>query len=232
MLSYRLISGESLSIPRSFCPKCKKSISPYDLIPVISWFILRGKCRSCKKEISPIYPFIEILSLITFELLIFFVEPQFWPSYFIFFTALLITIRSDLDSMLISRFVTLYLLPVSFIFAYLGYLEISLLESVLASLTGYLVFWIIKKLFYYYRNIEGMGDGDLELAALIGSFLGLYGLFMSIFIGSLTGSVLGLTLIATGYAKRETALPFGIFLSLGAIIFALFKNYLLIFGQI
>lgn len=226
MLSYRLVNDESLSIPRSFCPKCKKTIKPYDLIPVISWVILKGKCRSCHKSISPLYPFIEILTLLVFELLIFFIEPHFWLAYFIFFTALLVTIRSDLESMLISRLATLYLLPVSFSLAALGYLEINILESIFASITGYLTFWVIKKLFFYYRNLEGIGEGDLELAALIGSFLGFYGLFMSIFIGSLAGSILGLTLIATGLAKRETALPFGLFLAIGAIIFALFKNYL------
>ena len=226
MLSYRLISQESLSIPRSFCPKCKKTIKPYDLIPVLSWVILKGKCRNCHKSISPLYPFIELLTLVVFELLIIFVAPHFWFSYFIFFTALLVTIRSDLESMLISRMATLYLLPFSFSLAAFGYLEIGLLESILASVVGYLTFWVIKKLFYYYRNLEGMGDGDLELAALIGSLLGRYGLFMSIFIGSLTGSILGLTLIATKLAKRETALPFGLFLALGAIIFVLFKSYL------
>ncbi len=44
---------------RSFCVRCKKKVSWYDNIPLLSYFILGGKCRHCKKKISIQYPLVE-----------------------------------------------------------------------------------------------------------------------------------------------------------------------------
>src|SRR5262245_65755106 len=67
----RLPERESISIPRSRCPKCKKPISWYDNIPVLSYVLLRGRCRQCKNPISMRYPFVEALTGIAVVLLYF-----------------------------------------------------------------------------------------------------------------------------------------------------------------
>src|SRR5438046_4986437 len=111
MLSYRLIHGVSLG-GRSQCVTCRSTIAAYDLVPVFSWLNLRGACRACKSPISPLYPFIELISLILFTSMYLYLPSDYWTGYSIFFSALIITIRSDLDSMLFSLFATLFLISI------------------------------------------------------------------------------------------------------------------------
>jgi len=56
----RLPEHRSISKPRSHCPNCKKMISWYDNIPLLSWVLLRGKCRGCGAAISWRYPAVEL----------------------------------------------------------------------------------------------------------------------------------------------------------------------------
>ena len=62
----RLPKGKSVVRPASRCPRCGKSIKPYDNIPVLSYFFLAGKCRACKMRISPVYPAVELLTGLLF----------------------------------------------------------------------------------------------------------------------------------------------------------------------
>lgn len=57
---YRVPRGESISHPRSRCPRCHTPIAWYDNIPVLSWLLLRGKCRACHGSISARYPLVEL----------------------------------------------------------------------------------------------------------------------------------------------------------------------------
>ncbi len=74
---------------------------------------------------------------------------------------------------------------------------------------------------------EAMGGGDLKLLAAIGAFLGWKGVFLSIFFGSILGTIISLALI---YSKKKTwddYVPFGPYLAIGAILAILLKgNYL------
>ena len=106
MLAYRLMNINTILEKRSFCPKCKKIIFWYDNIPVISWIILQAKCRHCKQKISALYPFIEIFTATIFSILYYQLKNTnnltFLPAYFTFFSALIITFRTDLDFFVIT----------------------------------------------------------------------------------------------------------------------------------
>ena len=56
---YRWPRGESVVRPRSRCPGCGRTLSPLDLVPVLSWLALRGRCRTCGARISARYPLVE-----------------------------------------------------------------------------------------------------------------------------------------------------------------------------
>lgn len=60
VVAYRVPRGESVSHPRSRCPRCQTSIAWYDNVPVASWLMLHGKCRACHGPISARYPLIEL----------------------------------------------------------------------------------------------------------------------------------------------------------------------------
>lgn len=211
---------------RSQCPKCKARIAWYDLIPVLSWIILGRKCRRCRQPISWLYPAIEILTALVFVFLWHQVPTVYLPAYALLCSALIVTIRSDLETMLISRFVTLFLIPVGIALSFLGLLPLTPMASIGGALFGYFILWSTGKIFKKLTHKEGIGQGDLELLAFIGSFTGIIGCWLTLLIGSVTGSIIGLTyLVATGQ-KTSAKIPFGPFLALGAIIFVLFGQEL------
>lgn len=228
VVSYRLIHWQSIILPRSYCPRCLHSIAWYDNIPLISYLILRGACRYCKKSISWLYPFIELITLISMLALFAKIDSGYWFAYFIFFSALIITIRSDLESMLISRFVTIFLIPVGYFCALMGLLPISLSHSILGSIIGYLVLLGAAQLFYWVTKKPGMGQGDLELLAFIGAFIGPWGCWITLILASTIGALLGMGYILISRKKSSIKIPFGPFLAAGAIFFVLYQKTLIL----
>ena len=74
--------------------------------------------------------------------------------------------------------------------------------------------WIWEKL----RHIEAMGGGDVKLMAMVGTFLGWKGALLTIMLGAISGSVVGVTLILLKRQEADKVIPFGPFLALGALI--------------
>jgi len=222
VIAYRLLIDESIVSKRSYCPRCKHKLAWYDLIPLISFFLLQGKCRYCRKKISRLYPLIEIITAIIFSLMIIFIAPTYWFAYSLLFSALIINTRTDLQNMVIPRITSLYLVPIGWICAFFKLLPITLYQSFIGSIVGYFTLFIIAKLFYLTTKKQGLGEGDFDLLALIGAFTGFHGMWMSIFIGSITGSIIGIFLMIIGKCSRNTKLPFGPFLVLGTILYLYF----------
>lgn len=229
VVAYRLIHECNLATPRSFCPHCKKPLAWYDLIPVISYFLLGGRCRACKQSISWLYPFIEILTTLVMLALFTWIAPGYLPAYFVFFSALIVTIRSDLETMLISRHVTLFLIPLGWFLAAIGLLPINLWQSLLGSLMGYLILLGAARLYFWIRKTPGMGQGDLELLAFIGAFIGPFGCWITLMLASCLGTLAAALYMLLLRQKSTIAIPFGPFLATGAIIFVLFEGYFMEF---
>jgi len=227
-LAYRLLNIDLFFNTRSFCPSCKKNIAWYDNIPVLSWLFLHAQCRECKQPISWLYPFVEIVTTILLLLLYYKTSPHYFATYFLFFSALLVTIRTDLDQMLISRFVTLYIIPIGYIASLYHYLPISLLIAILGSLFGYILLWCVKKISLKYFGQEGMGQGDLELLAMIGSFTGPLGCWVALTVGSCIGSLIHIFIIII--TKQQTKkIAFGPYLSIGAMIYVLYQEQFILY---
>jgi|SRR5579863_1498452 len=224
MLGYRLVHDRSILAKRSQCPRCNTIIAWYDNIPVISWLLLRGRCRQCKKPISLLYPLIELLTLVVLYAVYTCVDHQFFVAYFLFASALIITIRSDLETMLISRFVSLYAVPVGIVCGAFGLLPIGPVDSVTGALFGYGLFWCIATAFYHFTGKHGLGQGDIDLLAFIGSFTGIIGCWATMLIGSIAGSVVGIVALLCTKQGLQTRIPFGPFLALGAIYYILVQQ--------
>ena len=63
---YRLPIQQNIITPRSKCPSCKKPISWFYNIPVLSFILLKGLSSCCNTKISFQYPIIEVLTAILF----------------------------------------------------------------------------------------------------------------------------------------------------------------------
>ncbi len=65
---------------------------------------------------------------------------------------------------------------------------------------------------------EAMGFGDVKFLAAIGAFLGLKAVFFVILVSSLTGSLVGLSLMTIGRKQWGLQIPYGPYLALAAFI--------------
>ena len=221
VVAYRITFDKNFWEPRSHCPHCNKIIAWYHNIPVVSYFMLRGKCTKCKTSISILYPLIELLTGITFAALFYKFNLEQIPvslSSIFFISALLIATRSDLEAMVIPQLFTLYLIPIGIGCSYFGWTQIPPQESALSALSAYSFLWGVSKLFKLIKKQEGLGLGDAELLAMIGSFLGIIGMWNTLMIGSSIGCVVISFYLWYTKKGRETKIPFGPFLTLGAII--------------
>lgn len=221
----RLPKGESIVSPRSRCPKCRKPIRPWDNIPVLSWFLLRGRCRDCGKKISWRYPLIEASAGILLWLVSLRVEhPALLVPHAAFVLALLAIAWIDLDTRTIPDALTIPGVGIGLAASLFG--PPGLGGALLGAAVGGTSLWLVGYAYERSTGVPGMGGGDVKLAAMMGAFLGMGGVFGTIFLASLLGSIFGAALIATGRGSRRTAIPFGTFLAPSAIVLLLYGDSL------
>ena len=224
VVAYRIIRHESIAFPRSHCPHCNHTLAWYDLVPLFSWLALKGSCRYCAAPISFLYPFIELLTASLFVLLYNQFDLPYILSYGLFFSALIVSIRTDLEHLLISRLASLCLVPIGIMLAISGWLPITGTESCLGAIFGYALLWGTAVAFKRITKKEGIGEGDFELMAMIGSFTGPMGVWLTITAGSLIGSIVSVVYLVITKKAPNTKIPFGPFLALGAIVFVLYNQ--------
>ncbi len=209
----RLPANQSVVRPRSRCPRCEKPIAWYDNIPVLSWLLLRGKCRGCGLPISPMYPAVELLTGAIWALMAwrYPLEPEALRGA-LFFTILLGIALTDIREYIIPDEFNFVGLAIGLLFALAGGLH-TLLPALIGAVTGFGLLWAIGFGGSLLLKKEAMGGGDIKMMAMVGAFIGWQGVLLTIFLGSLLGTIIFLPLNLIG-PKREV--PFGVFLSIGA----------------
>lgn len=224
---YRFPRRESLSHPGSHCPDCGAPVRPYDNIPVVSWLVLRGRCRDCHGPISPRYPLVELLTGVLFLAAgVRFGSSAPLAAYCVFFAVLVAISGIDLDHHLIpNRIVYPGGLAVLALLALASGVQGSTRSFVDALIGGVLGFGVL--LIIHLIQPRGMGFGDVRLAGLIGlasGWLGVAHVAVALFMGFLSGAIVGLVLMAAGRAGRRSRIPFGPFLAVGAVVAVLWGN--------
>lgn len=218
----------NLSIPRSSCPKCQSPIRLIDNIPIISWLMLKGQCHQCNAKISVRYPLVELLTAI----LSFSVAYKLGFSYFsiavIFFTFVLIAATFiDLDTMLLPDQLTLPLMWAGIGLSLLNISPVSLQDSIIGAIAGYLSLWSVYWLFKLVTGKEGMGYGDFKLLAALGAWLGWQYLPMLILLSSFVGLIFGLIQLRLKHQGIDKAFPFGPYLAIAGWICMLWGSEVL-----
>jgi leader peptidase (prepilin peptidase) / N-methyltransferase len=219
---HRIPQSRSIVHPGSACPACGAGIRFFDNLPVLSYILLNGRCRNCKTRISPRYPLVEILT----GLLAMGVFLKYGPTaqslvYFIFVCALLTMTFIDLDHRIIPDVITLPGIPIFFAASYF-IPDVSVWESILGILLGGGSLLAVAWAYYLLTGKEGMGGGDIKLLAMMGAALGWKGILFTLFFSSLVGSAVGVVLMAATRKDMKLAIPFGPFLSIGAMSWVFF----------
>lgn len=219
VVSHRLPRRESLLAPASHCVSCGAHVRPYDNVPVLSWLLLRGRCRACGAHISARYPLIEAGTAALCVAVVLGKSSVAGIALGLALVLLLVPAAAiDLEHRRIPNAITLpgCLLAIALGLALDPSGEPARLLSGLGAGGAFLLVTLLSP--------RGMGMGDVKLAAMIGLFLG-DAVIPAIAIALLAGVVLGAVVIAkVGVTRgRKTAVPFGPFLALGAVV-ALFAG--------
>ena len=225
---YRIPRGLSIIIPSSRCPSCNNPIQPRDNIPILSYILLKGRCRLCKEKISFKYPFVEFFNAVLYVVVLWRFGSDFsWPLliYLIFLSSLLVITFIDIEHQIIPNRITLPGIPLALIFgATILPDPFSRADSLgfIASITGVLLggglFYIIGLLGSVVFKKDAMGGGDVKMMAMVGGFLGWKGVILTTFLGSLLGSIIGISLIMVKGKKWGSKIPFGPYLASGAVL--------------
>lgn len=225
VLIYRLPRGRSIVSPGSFCPKCEKPIRFYDNIPLISYILLRGRCRNCGSPISLRYPAVEVLTGGLFYLLVGLKGLSAELLALIVLIGLLIAISLiDLDFQIVPDLLSIGGLLMGLGFSFFRNPHFYFRDALYGVLVGGGVLFLIAFGYELITKREGMGFGDVKLLAMIGSFLGVRGAIFSLIAGSFFGTIVGVALMVVKKKDLKYAIPFGPFLSLGALCFIFFGD--------
>jgi len=210
----RLPAGESLAHPGSRCPHCGHPVRPYDNVPVLSWLWLRGRCRDCGEPISARYPLVEALTGVLCALVVVAkgADEDAWLGIALVLTLVPITFI-DLDHRIIPNRIVGPSAVVALVI--LALTDVDALPDHLIAAVAAGGFFLLAALAYP----RGMGMGDVKLAALLGLYLG-SSVAPALLAAMLSGTIVGGAIIARkGVAEgRKTAVPFGPFLALGALV--------------
>ena len=218
---HRVPRGESVVSPPSACPSCGSQIRPRDNVPVLSWLLLRGRCRDCGAPISTRYPLVELTSAALFAVMAlrFGVDPVL-PAYLYLAAVGLALALIDLDCKRLPNALTLPSYVVVTVLlagaALLGADTGALQRALLGGAAMYAVYYALC-----FAYPAGMGFGNVKLAGVLGlatGWLGWGAWSVAIFLGFLLGGVFGVLLVVAGRGGRKTAVPFGPFMLLGALV--------------
>jgi leader peptidase (prepilin peptidase)/N-methyltransferase len=260
----RIPEDVSIVSPGSRCPRCGTPIKPYDNVPVFAWLWLRGKCRACGEPISVMYPAVELATGLLFVAAFHNFGLSQTTFKWLFFTCLILILTvTDLRARMLPDLVNWPGFAAGLVFSAFvppdhGFMQFliwrflhrllpgyaaGIIDGLLGAAFGSFLLWGLAALYKVTRGREGMGMGDVKMMAMAGAFLGLRGTFLTILVGSLLGSVIGLSMVLalyfggwkSGLAKRASRrgmgtesslrwtiasqyqLPLGTFLGIGAL---------------
>ena len=217
----------NLSVPRSRCGDCGHQITALENIPIVSYLVLGGKCSACKTSISPQYPLVELFTAIV-SLVVgwhFGVSLQAMAALVLTWS-LIAASGIDIGHKLLPDDITLPLLWLGILLSLFD-VFVSLEDSVIGVMAGYMSLWSVFMLFKLITGKEGMGYGDFKLLAMLGAWLGWKPLFVVILTSSLVGAVVGITMIVLKKTERGTQIPFGPYLAAAGWITLLWGDELM-----
>jgi leader peptidase (prepilin peptidase)/N-methyltransferase len=232
---YRIPAELSVVKPRSRCPKCLTNLSWRDNIPIFGWLALGGKCRYCNVSISARYPFIELLTAVLFTW-IWLKHPLVLESgydfsfaaYWILAFGLILGSMVDIDEMWLPDRCTIGGMIIGPILSFLipamhgtDSPMIALIRSLVGLAFGFGLLWSVGFFGKMVFKKDAMGFGDVKLMGALGAFLGFESIVFIVFVSSLLGSIIGVSLIATGQKEWQSRLPFGPYIALAALIWVL-----------
>lgn len=214
----------NIVIPRSACPHCGHRIGALDNIPLVSYALLRGRCARCSAHISLRYPVVELLTAFLSAFIAWRFGFGLAAGAALVFTWAMITLACiDMDTQLLPDAITSPLLWCGLL-VNMGDAFIDIHSAVIGAVSGYLSLWLVYHGYKLIAQREGMGYGDFKLLAVIGAWLGWQMLPQVILFSSVTGVVVGTSLVLFARRGYHVPIPFGPFLVGGGLVAMFWGN--------
>ncbi len=215
VLIHRLPAGESVLFPRSRCPACAAPIRVRDNLPVVSWLRLGGRCRDCRAGIPVRYPLVELLTGLLFVWAPEGSDPALTASRLVLLSLLLALAVTDWERMVLPDALTLPGAALGLVLAG-PRSDLDVVTSAAGALLAAALLFSLRVLWLRFRGVEAVGLGDVKLLLLIGAFLGPSAALGAVALAAALGVVVAGPLLFLGRIRRDTPLPFGTLLALGA----------------
>lgn len=218
VLIHRLPRGLSTVTPRSRCPHCRSAIRPWHNVPVFGYLLLGGRCRDCRRAIHWRYPLVELLTCVCFVACLKVFGPRLDALAAAAFCAVVMVLAAiDLEHLLLPDRLTYPGIALGLLLSpWLSFTDWR--GAVLGAALGAGALLLVAGAWHLLHGVAGLGLGDVKMMAMVGAFLGLRGVAVTLFVGSLTGSAVGLAGMLTGRLDSRSRLPFGFFLGVGALV--------------
>lgn len=216
-IAYRVPRQISWVRGRSQCTNCGNTLTGRDLIPVVSFLMSRGRCRHCGVRFSWRYPITELICGVWAVLLLQRVGlTPIYPLLAIWGFLLVALLWIDYDFQLLPDALTF---PGTLI-ALLAILVVpgGARHALLGVVVGAGVLWLLAWGYLLVRKVEGMGGGDIKLAAMFGVVLGWKLTLVTLFLAALVGTLWGGSLMLRKEGDGQTPLPFGTLLAPAAMV--------------
>jgi len=212
---YRIPMEKSIAFPPSHCTNCKHSLKPLDLIPILSYICLGGKCKYCNEKISVRYPIIEVINGILYLLVYLkFGLTLVALKYCILVSILIVIGMIDYDTQFVFTSTTIFggIIAVIFIIIQAVLYNTGTIDLVLGGVIGFAIIGLIVFL------TKGMGEGDIEIAAVCGLFLGVKGILLGLFLAVILGGIVGIIILLLKLKKAKEKIAFGPCIAIGSLI--------------
>ena len=225
----------SLLKPPSRCPWCGRGLRPIEMVPILSYLRLRGRCASCGAAIPIRVPLTEAATGALFVLL----WRVFGPSVDLVFGTiygciLLVIMVIDLEHKIVPNVIVLPATALALLaiplraslgkppFSHYGLLgpllvfqagmkptlaQVSVLSQLIGGVVAFAIFLVI-----WLITPQGMGAGDVKLAAFAGIVVAFPNAIAAVMASFVLGGVVSIVLLLTRVAGRKTAIPFAPFL--------------------
>lgn len=207
---------------RSHCLHCKKTLSPLELIPLLSFLIQKGRCHSCSKKIPFWYPAIELSTAALFFLAAWHnPEPGALVWSLFLFSVLIFIFFYDLR---FKEIHDLVMLPAILLALLYGIFFVQDLSSTLIGLAIGFSFFALQ---YLASQGRWIGSGDMRIGAFMGAMLGFPAIGVALFLSYILGSVVCISLLAAKLLDRKQSVPLGPFLVVGTLLAYFFSDPIL-----
>ena len=221
---HRYLTGASIVLPGSHCPKCLRKLHWWENIPLLSFIILRGRCAGCKAPISWRYPLLEALSCAwAVAVAMHFGQWLPWLALMAVGGVFLVASFIDLEIFILPDILTY---PGAALGIATGIFVLGLppSASLIGAGAGAGLFWLLRFVHMRARGMEGLGLGDVKLMAMIGGLTGWMGLPAAILFGAASALVLSPLFKLASKEAGPLRIPFGPFLCLGCMLALLWGN--------